>query len=218
MKISLIGAGDVEGHYVEILGLKKEKVLAEINDISKILADSKHEIVVLPDRGVPFEIAKKYKECGGKKAYGTVPINDKDFGIGHLKEYTEAKVNGKKVFDSIINTDNWYKQDLTMCLYGDAIFLLGLSTGSLGELAYAYYLYKILKGHKPGVKKEANSVHSDIVAGQNMPLTTFVYSPFVKEKLPFELEKYIEKFQGKLIYVKNTADLKKKLSELSKLD
>ena len=214
MRISIIGAGAVESHYVEILGIKKEEVLKEINDISKVLANSGHDIVLLPDRGMPFEVAKLYKELGGKKAYGTVPLNDKDFGIGHLKEYIEAETNGKKVFDKIINTDNWYKQDMTMGLYGDAILLLGLSTGSLGELSYAYYLYKIFKGHKPGVKGDGKSLHSEIVAGENIPLTTYAYKPFIKDKLPYELEKYIEKFWGKLVYVKNSKELGSILSRL----
>jgi len=211
MKISLIGAGDIEYHYFNLLKLDKNIFEKEIRDIAKILADSKTELVLLPDRGLPFEIAKLYKEVGGKKAYGTVPLSDKDFGIMHLKKYIDAETNGKKVFDKIIDTENWYKQDLTCCLYADSILLLGLSTGSLGELSYAFYLYKLFMGKKPEVKSDGKQIHSGIIAGTKMPFSIFVYQPFMKEKLPYELEKYIEKFEGKVIYIKNPEELKKYL-------
>lgn len=215
LRISLIGAGDIKGHYSGILKLSRKKVEKEMNNLAKVLADSRYEIVALPDRGMPFEITKKYKQFGGKKAYGTVPLNDKDFGIGHMKQYIESKINGKKVFDEIINTDNWYKQDMTCCLYANAILLLGLSTGSLGELSYAYYLYKIFKGYKSGVKTNGKQIHPEIRAGETIPYITFVYKPFVKGKLPYELEEYIKKFGGKVIYINNSEELRKSLKKLA---
>jgi len=174
MKLSLIGAGDIEYHYFDLLKLDRNKFEKEIRDIAKILTDSKTELVLLPDRCLPFEIAKLYKGFRGKKVFGTVPLSDKDFGIMHLKKYIDAEINGKKVFDEIIDTDNWYKQDLTCCLYADSILLLGLSTGSLGELAYAYYLYKLFKGKKPEVKSDGKKIHSEIIAGTKMPFSVFI--------------------------------------------
>lgn len=215
MKVSLIGAGDIEYHYSGLLGLTAEKLEKEKKDIAKVLAETHSEIVLLPDRGMPFEITKAYKQFGGKKAIGTVPLSDKDFGIAHLQKYIEHKEDGKKVFDEIIDTGNWYKQDLTCCLYADTILLLGISTGSLGELAYAYYLYKLFKGKKPEVKSESKKIHSKIVAGEKVPFSVIVYKPFVKDNLPYELEKYIEKFEGKVFYANNSKELKSAIESLT---
>ena len=149
LRVNLIGAGDIKFHYFELLKIPEDKFHKQVGDIAKALQESDVEIVLLPDRGVSFEVAKKYKEFDGRRVYGTVPVSDKDFGIGHLKQYIEAEVNSKKVFDEIIDTQNWYKQDLTHCVYGDVVLMLGNSLGSLGELVYGYYLYKLFVGDKP---------------------------------------------------------------------
>jgi len=211
MRISLIGAGDVDYHYFELLKLDRSVFYEEIKEIAKTLADKSIEIVLVPDRGLPFEIAKLYKGFGGKKAIGTVPLSDKDFGIAHLMQYKDAMIRSKKIFSEIINTDNWYKQDLTGCLFADAILFLGLSTGSLGDLAYAFYLYKLFNGDKPGVQSKREKIHPSIIAGKNMPFTVFVYKPFIKEKLPYELEEYIKKYNGVIKYLNNIKELKSSL-------
>ncbi|MEM2121577.1 MAG: hypothetical protein QXU20_02895 [Candidatus Woesearchaeota archaeon] len=83
---------------------------------------------------------QKYKAFGGKKVFGTVPLSDKDFGIKNLKPYIKAKIFDKRIFDFFINTQNWYKQNLSQCINADVILMLGNSLGSLGELVYGYYL------------------------------------------------------------------------------
>ena len=139
LRISLIGAGNIQYHYFGLLKIKEEELNKELESISEVLANSGYEIVLLPDRGICFELAKRYQAKGGKKVIGTVPLSDKDFGIKHLQPYMEATINGKKVFDEFIDTNNWYKQDLIHCILGDAILMLGNSLGSLGELVYGYY-------------------------------------------------------------------------------
>lgn len=72
MRISLIGAGDFEYHYHNLLGLEKDYFDNEVKQIAKTLVESDFELVLLPDRGICFEIAKLYKKFGGKKVLGTV--------------------------------------------------------------------------------------------------------------------------------------------------
>ena len=86
-----------------------------------------------------FELAKKFKEFGGKKVIATIPLNDSDFGIKHLQEYIDFEVNGKKLIDETINTQTWYKENLTHCIYGDVILMLGNSLGTMGELSFVGY-------------------------------------------------------------------------------
>jgi len=90
LRISLIGGRDLGYHYSELLGIPRQKLDKEIESISKILADLPLELVLLPDRGISFEVAKLYKRFNGGKVYGTVPVSDNDFGIKHLEPYINA--------------------------------------------------------------------------------------------------------------------------------
>jgi hypothetical protein len=215
-RISLIGAGNIKFHYFELLKLKEEDFDKQIREIAKVLADSGNEIVLLPDKGAPFEIAKKYKEFKGKKVIGTVPCSDTDFGIKHLQQYINAEMNNQKVFDEIIDTNNWYKQDLTCCIYGDVILMLGNSLGSFGELVYGYYLYKLFIGDKPEVRALREKIHKEVRAGRDFPFTTIIYMPFMKEKLNLEIEAYIKKLKGIIYYPQNIKELKEILGKLPK--
>lgn len=214
LRVCINGAGDIKYHYNGLLKIPEKKLEREIDGIAKTLSDCNVEIVMLPDRGVPFEIAKRYKAFGGKKVYATVPISDKDFGIRHLEPYINAKVNGKKVVDKVIDTENWYKQDLTYCTFGDIVLMLGNSLGAMGELCYGFYLYKLFSGGKPGVNPIKNKIHKEIRAGEKIPFTVIIYKPFVKGKLNFEIEQYIKKFNGKVYYTKSINDLKSILKKL----
>ena len=214
MKISLIGAGDVKFHFEEILGLNEEEIKLHIKNIAQTLVNLDAELVVLPDKGIGFEVCKKYKELGGKKVIVTVPKDDKEYGIKHLQKYLSEEINGKKVVDEIVNSGHWYKENMSHNLFADKVLLLGYSLGSIGELSFGYYLFKLFKGHKPEVKVELKKINNDFSAGENNSFDTIVYSPFVKDKLPQEIEKYVEKFGAKVYYVKNTLELKQTLSSL----
>jgi len=203
MRISLIGPGDIEYHYLTTLNFSKKEFEKELNEIAKVL--KKHEICILPDRGVCFEIAKKYKELKGKKVIGTIPLSDKDFGIKHLEPY-------RPICDKEIDIGNWYKQHLVQILIGDVVLMLGNSLGTMGELTEGFYLYKLFNGKKVQITK--NKIHKDIKAGTKFPFTLIVYKPFFKEDINYEITRYIEKVGGRIYYVENAQKLKEKLLKL----
>jgi len=210
MRISLIGPGDIDFHYQKILKIPKRKFQSELEEIAQSLANSNVEIELLPDRGVSIEIAKLYKQKGGKKVVGAVPKSDKTFGIEHLKPYIEEKVNDKPLFNQIINSGDWFKHDLIKGLLGNAILYLGSSPGTDGERQYAVYLYKLISRFKEGVEISGKKIHPEIRAGKNF--TIFVYKPFLKAgKLPYEDEAYLKKFNITLVYVNNPKQLKNQL-------
>ncbi|RLG17373.1 hypothetical protein DRN63_03000 [Nanoarchaeota archaeon] len=218
LRVCLVGPGDtLEYHYFELLGLSKDKFEKEIDNIARILAEQNYEIVLVPDRGVSFEVAKKYKKYGGKKVVGLVPLSDKDFGVDHLKPYMEAKMGGKRIFDEFIDTGNWYKQDLIHCILGDVVLVLGYSLGSLGELVYGLYLYKVFVGNKPEVKIPREKIHPQVRAGKTVPYSVIVYEPFVKGHLNYEIEGYIKKLGARVYYVKNLEELEEILREFKTL-
>lgn len=213
MRISLIGPGDIEFHYHKLLSISKTKFESELEKIAQALADSNCEIELLPDKGISFEIAKLYKKNKGKMIIGAVPKSDNTFGIKHLEPYINETINGKLLFDEIIDTENWFKHDLIKGLLGNAVLYLGASPGTNGELNYAIYLYKLLNGRKQGISVAGKYVHPGIRAGDNF--SVFVYSPFLKKKkLSEEDEAYMKKFGINLVYVKNSEELKNELRKI----
>ena len=212
MRLALIGPGDIEFHYQKLLGIPKEKFNSELEKIAQSIVNSGAEIECLPDRGVSFQIAKFYKQKGGKKVVAAIPKSDKIFGIKHLEPYINEQINNKPVFDELINTGNWFKHDLIKGLFGHAILYLGSSPGADGERHYAIYLYKLMSGRKKGVEVEGKFIHPEIKAGKNF--TVFAYSPFLKnKKLPPEDEAYMKKFNINLVYINNPEHLEKELKK-----
>jgi len=199
VRIVLLGPGNIEKH-AEFIGTDKETILSHIPKIAKKLKG--YELILLPDGGICFEIAKEFKKMYGPvgKIIGTVPVSDKDFGIEHLKPYMNATVEhkGKKirVFDEFIDTKDWYRQDMQIGLFGHEILFLGITLGTMGELAYAYYLYKLFKGKKKGVAVALKSLHPDIKADEVDVFTTYIYEPFLPNGLPEEIVKYIKDSGG----------------------
>ena len=215
LRVNLIGPGDINYHFFKLLKIPKNQLYKQIENIAKSLVETKTELVLLPDRGICFEIAKKYKKLNGKKVIATVPLSNKDFEIKHLKDYINAKVKNKKIFDKFIDTNTWYKQDLTHCLFGDVVLMLGNSLGTLGELVYGYYLYKLFVGDKPEVQPKKKKIHPEVRAGEKVPFSVIVFQPFLKEKLNYEIEAYIRKLKGEIYYVNSSKELYSKLKDLS---
>lgn len=213
LRLSLIGPGAIDFHYQKILGISKEKLERELDKIALAIKSAGLEISLLPDKGVSLEIAKRFKKLGGK-VIGLVPQDDKEFGINHLKEYIEARVDNILVFDKLINTGSWYKHDLSLCLYGDVVLDLGLSPGTEGERAYGIYLYKLIAGFKQGVKADITKLYPQARAGKHIPYTIFVYSPFRTRELTKEEKFYAEKYSISLVSIKSPSDLEKKLKSL----
>jgi len=212
-----MGPGDIEFHYYKMLGISKEEFEKQVEEIARALAESGVEIELLPDRGICFEIAKKYKEADRKRVIATFPKNDKIFGIKHLQQYLEIQVNGKPLFDKIIDSKNWFKHDLIKGLFGDALLYLGSSPGTDGELNYATYLFKLIKRNKPGIETKIDKIHPELRAGKNCQFTYLIYTPFIKaSKLSDEEEAYIKKFGINLVYVSNPNELKSKLEGLAR--
>ncbi|MDD5192987.1 MAG: hypothetical protein PHF67_00200 [Candidatus Nanoarchaeia archaeon] len=214
-RVCLIGPGDVEYHYQELLGFSKGKLDSELEKIAQSLVDSDSELTFLPDGGVSLEVAKKFRALGGKKIIGLVPLSDKHPGIGHLRQYMDTSVDGKPLFDEFIDTGDWAKHDLTMALFGDVVLFLGKSPGTEGERNYGIYMYKIVTGRKKGVKQPIETIHAQARAGKNFPYTIMIYSLFLADKkLSPEDEAYMKKFGINLSYIISPENLKKELKKL----
>jgi len=210
MRINLIGPGDMNFHYYELLKLSPEKVNKEIEKIAGTLYSSGVEICLLPDKGISLEIARAFKNRGGK-VIGIAPLSDKNPGVEHLKQYINEKVNGKTLFDEIIDSGDWPRQNMNGCLFGDAVLYLGKSPGTEGERNYGVYMYKIINRGKEGMEQKIRNINLQARAGLNFPYTFFIYSPFLSEKFSIEDEAYAKKSGVNLVYLKDNSDLKNKI-------
>ncbi len=137
MKISILGAGDISKiHRFSKMSEKDIKTL--IHDLGKLLAEQKHEIIIVPARGIPYEVAKIYKEYNGPKVIGAIPKDDKEYGTMHIKEYLH-------ISDEEFNIGNWYDLNGKIAAQGDIAICLGLSGGAICDVAMLKYHYKYLK-------------------------------------------------------------------------
>ena len=214
IRIAIIGPGNLEFYYQKLQKIKKKKLESELEKIAKALVEADVEIVLVPDKGIDMEIARKYKKQGGRKVIGTIPKSDKRYGIKHLKPYMKEKINGKNIFDEFINSGDWKEQNRLRGFFGDIVLSLGISPGSELEMNYSTYLFKLMKGFKDGVST-LKGVHPQIRANNHIPYTYFIYTPFIKtKKLYPETEAYIKEFGIKLEYIKSPKHLKEKLQKL----
>ena len=95
--------------------------------------------------------------------------------------------------------------------------MLGNSLGSLGELAYGFYLYKLFIGDKPEVTAKKKEIHQDIRAGNTVPFSVIVFKPFFNATLPYEIEAYIRKLGGEAYYAETAEALRKVIFDISSL-
>ncbi|MGC9310269.1 MAG: hypothetical protein ACP5E4_00940 [Candidatus Aenigmatarchaeota archaeon] len=61
--------GDIDFHFIKLLGMSRDEFGRNITEIGHVLADSGADIVLTPDRGISLEVAKNTKNmgqlCGG---------------------------------------------------------------------------------------------------------------------------------------------------------
>ncbi|MBD3354886.1 hypothetical protein GF361_02785 [Candidatus Woesearchaeota archaeon] len=137
MRVSIVGVGDIT-KLERFAGMNSEDVQRLIKNVSKLLVEKDAEVVIIPDRGIPVEIAKTYKELGGKKILGVVPVNDIKYGIKHIEENLD-------MLDEKIEVNSWYDADGEIAAAGDYCICVGMSAGVMRDISVLKYHYKYLE-------------------------------------------------------------------------
>jgi hypothetical protein len=110
--------------------LEKRKKLIE--KTAKIVAESKNEIVLTPDKNSLMEyFGEKYLEFGGKKIWLVIPTKEEDY-----KEYLNTELG------EIISCIDWDRQADEYNRQSDIFICIGYAWGVLKELACAQYFNK----------------------------------------------------------------------------
>lgn len=176
MKVVILGTGDM----TKILRFTKvsESELKKLVDaVGKLIAEKGHELVIIPDRGIPTEVAKAYKRNKGRKVYGIIPVKDKKFGIKHLEPYLN-------LVDKKIEVEHWYDADGEIAASGEICIVIGLSPGIVREIAVLKYHYRY-HNSKTKVFWFRNTI------SQEMPKEVEEEIPITYVNSVEELEKYL---------------------------
>jgi len=118
---------------IGIIGPSKVKDFYKINQIAKVIASLKHEVVLTPDKGSSSEyLAIEYLKAGGKKVFEVVPLDDKEFGYSWINLDLGEK----------INCGTWRNQPEKLNEECSVLLCLGYSAGGLAEMAYTKWFPK----------------------------------------------------------------------------
>jgi len=137
MRVVVLGTGDLT-KIPRHTKLKENELKKLVEDVATLIAIKGHELVIVPDRGIPTEVARIYKEKGGKKVYGLVPVKDAKFGDKHIQPYLH-------LLDEKIEFDHWYDVDGEIAAAGDVCIIFGISPGIMREFCILKYHYRYLK-------------------------------------------------------------------------
>ena len=114
--------------------ISSEEYQSFIDERAKMLARHISQMNIIPDDGVPLDIARAYKNSGGKSVVGYIPKG----GIRELEKYFQY-------CDKIEEFDTgWSGLNTCLSLKGDIITVFGFSPGTLVEVAYTKYHKKYL--------------------------------------------------------------------------
>lgn len=133
LKVSIIGPSD-PWYISRHTRLTRNAVIDITEKIGKLLAANNVEIIFVPDTGVAHFVAKAYKKAGGPKVIGLVPKDPEPFGIRHL----EPQMN---VVDEIKELPDWYHITGKICQEGDFVICVGMSPGTMAELAWMKFYW-----------------------------------------------------------------------------
>ncbi|MBR9675985.1 hypothetical protein GOV05_03180 [Candidatus Woesearchaeota archaeon] len=133
MKISILGPSNVE-EWLEKLGKSHDEVMVLVDRVVDSVISLEHEIVITPHKNsLPTTFSYKYKDLGGKKVFGVIPMDDVEFGITHLDD---------EAYDETINSVTWRNQPEKQLEESDALLVLGFGPGVLVELGQAKWFGK----------------------------------------------------------------------------
>jgi hypothetical protein len=172
MKISLIGPGDID-KIIKFAKISKRELDELILNLGKYLAEINAEIVLLPSKGITYEIAEAYKKNNGKKVIGLVPESDKKYGIKHIKDYFS-------IADELVNIGNWYDLNGEIAGYSDYAIVIGYSCGVATEIGMLKYHFKYLNSDTKLIIFE-NTISQKLHKEMEADLKNLYYVKSIKE-------------------------------------
>ena len=139
LKIGVIGPTNIQ----KLSRLTKKPAiyfLVRAEKIGKILAEIGCELWVNGDRGMAESIARSYKKNNGEKLVILFPVKAEPWPKKHAERY-------KKQADKLKEEPNWFWTNYNVVAIPDICICVGLSAGTLSELAYIKWDHQLKRGN-----------------------------------------------------------------------
>lgn len=137
-KVGVIGPTDIL-KFCKLMNKPKEYLLLRAKIIGRALAESGCELWVNSDKGMLVAVARAYKEADGEKLVVLYPENGEPWPNNHASPYVKGA-------DEIRKERNWFWSNYNVVSLVDLSVCVGLSTGTLSELAYIKWNYQLKCG------------------------------------------------------------------------
>ena len=177
IKVGIIGPTNIP-KLSKLMGKSQDFLLEKAQLVGKILAEKNCELWINSDKGMLVAIGRAYKDFGGKKLVILCPDKGEPWPKKHTKPYM-------KNADELRKEPNWFWSNYNVTALPDLCICVGLSAGTLSELAYIKWNHQL----KCGNLKKLIAIQELIRSG----------------KLPVEIEDDIKDI---VQYIKKTEDLK----------
>ncbi|MDO8436057.1 MAG: hypothetical protein Q7S82_01555 [bacterium] len=177
LKVGIIGPTNIK----KLSKLTKKPTgffLQKTKEIGNLLAEIGCELWINSDKGMASRIGNAYKKNGGEKLVVLYPVKGEPWPNAHAKPYI-------KYADEIRKEPNWFWTNYNVTALPDICICVGLSAGTLSELAYIKWNYKLKRGNL----KKLIAI-KELLRGR---------------KIPPEIEVEIKKI---LVYVDNVRELR----------
>ena len=130
LTVAVIGPTSVE-HVARAAGIDPDKLVMAAEAVGALLAAAGHRLLIVPDRGVAIAALAAYRLAGGPEVVGIVPVS------GPSESVADASIASHlDECDVVIREYTWFEQHHTIGRLADAMVCVGLSPGTLAELAW----------------------------------------------------------------------------------
>ncbi len=139
LKVGIIGPTNIE----KLSKLTKKPAsffFQKAEKMGKIFAESGCELWVNSDKGMVHNIAVSYKANNGRKLVILYPKESKPWPKKHAKPYI-------KYADEVRKELNWFWTNYNVTAVPDICVCVGLSAGTLSELAYIKWNHQLKRGN-----------------------------------------------------------------------
>jgi len=137
MRVAIIGPSNID-RVSHAAGIAPDRIRDSAAEAGRMLAASGHELIVVPDQGVPVIAAAAYREAGGKKISGLIPTS------GHSAKGSTTRVQRNKILCDDSRDDlTWCEQHSRLVELTDAMVCVGLSCGTICEIAWTKWTKRI---------------------------------------------------------------------------
>ena len=176
-KVGIIGPTNIP-KLSKLTGKSQDFLLEKAQLIGRILAEANCELWINSDKGMLVAIGRAYKKFNGKKLVVLYPAKGEPWPKEHTKPYIKHADEPRK-------EPNWFWSNYNVTALPDLCVCVGLSAGTLSELAYIKWNHQL----KCGNLKKLIGIQELLRDG----------------KLPPEIEDDIKTI---VQYIKKTEDLK----------